>query len=190
MTDEQKILPVTPEQRQACATTAATRQVYDEIEKLSAVIKETGRPMAERVDAKYALVNASERLCNLMALAEDQLETHTTGDLREQLRGNLLALRERLMGLGGRLMVEKLEKIDKRAETVLHERDYPIGLAGKLDITFGNLMSHLNVLGGPERMGDGVPTLVAKTRSDINNLVQIEELGGVMKDLQPDKPKD
>ena len=70
MTDEQKILPVTPEQRQACATTAATRQVYDEIEKLSAVIKETGRPMAERVDAKYALVNASERLCNLMALAE------------------------------------------------------------------------------------------------------------------------
>jgi len=177
------LAPTTAEERQAMATVTATREVYGEIQALAEILRETWRPQPQRVDAKHALLHASERLCNLMSLALYQLENNTSGALRERLTGELDDLKNRLMSMSAKLMVEKLEKIDKRAEEVLRERDYPIGLAGKLDIAFANLMSNLKVLGGPERLGDRVPELVAKTETDIQSLTEIERKLGVMVDV-------
>jgi hypothetical protein len=177
------IAPTTAEERQAMATVTATRGVYGEIEGLAEILRETWRPQTQRVDAKHALLHASERLCNLMSLALYQLDTNTQGPLREQLKAELDDLRNRLMAMSARLMVEKLEKIDKRAEEVLRDRDYPIGLAGKLDIAFANLMSNLKVLGGPERLGEKIPELVAKTEGDLQSLSDIEKKLGVMVDV-------
>jgi hypothetical protein len=177
------LAPTTAEERQAMATVTATREVYGEIQALAEILRETWRPQPQRVDAKHALLHASERLCNLMSLALYQLENNTSGALRERLTAELDDLKNRLMSMSARLMVEKLEKIDKRAEEVLRERDYPIGLAGKLDIAFANLMSNLKVLGGPERLGDRVPELVAKTETDIQSLTEIEKKLGVMVDV-------
>ena len=175
--------PTTAEERQAMATVTATREVYGEIQALAEILRETWRPQPQRVDAKHALLHASERLCNLMSLALYQLENNTSGALRDRLKGELDDLKNRLMSMSAKLMVEKLEKIDKRAEEVLRERDYPIGLAGKLDIAFANLMANLKVLGGPERLGDRVPELVAKTETDIQSLSEIEKKLGVMIDV-------
>ena len=177
------LAPATAEERQAMATVTATREVYGEIQALAEILRETWRPQPQRVDAKHALLHASERLCNLMSLALYQLENNTSGALRERLTGELDDLKNRLMSMSAKLMVEKLEKIDKRAEEVLRERDYPIGLAGKLDIAFANLMSNLKVLGGPERLGDRVPELVAKTETDLQSLSEIEKKLGVMVDV-------
>lgn len=183
MGEAKPALPSTAEERQAMATVNATRDVYAEIEKLAAFLKETWRPQPQRVDAKHALVHASERLCNLMSLAFYQLENNTQGQLREQLEAELDALKGRLMSMSARLMVEKLEKIDKRAEEVLANKDYPIGLSGKLDIAFANLMANLKVLGGAERLGDKIPDLVAKTEGDLQSLSEIEKKLGVMVDI-------
>lgn len=177
------LAPTTAEERQAMATVTAAREVYGEIQALAEILRETWRPQPQRVDAKHALLHASERLCNLMSLALYQLENNTSGALRERLTAELDDLKNRLMSMSAKLMVEKLEKIDKRAEEVLRERDYPIGLAGKLDIAFANLMSNLKVLGGPERLGDRVPELVAKTETDIQSLSEIERKLGVMIDV-------
>lgn len=177
------LAPTTPEERQAMATVTATREVYGEIQALAEILRETWRPQPQRVDAKHALLHASERLCNLMSLALYQLENHTSGVLRDRLTAELDELKNRLMSMSAKLMVEKLEKIDKRAEEVLRERDYPIGLAGKLDIAFANLMANLKVLGGAERLGDRVPELVAKTETDLQSLSEIEKKLGVMVDM-------
>ena len=187
MVEARAALPSTPEERQAMATVGATREVYGEIETLATVLKETWRPQPQRVDAKHDLVHASERLCNLMSLAYYQLENNTQGPLREKLEGELDELKNRLMSMSARLMVEKLEKIDKRAEEVLSNRDYPIGLSGKLDIAFANLMANLKVLGGAERLGEKIPDLVAKTVGDLQSLSEIEKKLGVMVDIPAKK---
>jgi len=183
------IAPTTAEERQAMATVTATREVYGEIQALAEILRETWRPQPQRVDAKHALLHASERLCNLMSLALYQLENNTSGQLQERLKGELDDLKNRLMSMSAKLMVEKLEKIDKRAEEVLRERDYPLGLAGKLDVAFANLMANLKVLGGPERLGDRVPELVAKTETDLQSLSEIEKKLGVMVDLPTAKKR-
>ncbi len=183
MGEPKAALPNTAEERQAMATVEATHQVYGEIDKLAGFLKETWRPQPQRIDAKHALVHASERLCNLMSLAFYQLENNTQGSLRERLEGELNQLKDRLMSMSARLMVEKLEKIDKRAEEVLGKGDYPIGLSGKLDIAFANLMANLKVLGGAERLGESIPDLVAKTEGDLQSLSEIEKKLGVMVDI-------
>jgi len=183
------LAPTTAEERQAMATVTATREVYGEIQALAEILRETWRPQPQRVDAKHALLHASERLCNLMSLAVYQLDNNTSGPLRDRLKGELDDLKNRLMSMSAKLMVEKLEKIDKRAEEVLRERDYPLGLAGKLDIAFANLMSNLKVLGGPERLGDRVPELVAKTETSLQSLSEIERKLGIMVDLPNPKKR-
>jgi hypothetical protein len=124
-----------------------------------------------------------------MGLAIYQIDNNISGALRTQLQGNLDALRDRLMGLGARLMVEKLEKIDKRAASVLQEQDYPIGLAGKLDMMFANLMVNLKVLGGAERFGEQVPDLVTKTETDLKSLGDMERRLGVMREVPAARPR-
>ena len=183
------LAPTTAEERQAMATVTATREVYGEIQALAEILRETWRPQPQRVDAKHALLHASERLCNLMSLAVYQLDNNTSGPLHDRLTGELDDLKNRLMSMSAKLMVEKLEKIDKRAEEVLRERDYPLGLAGKLDVAFANLMANLKVLGGPERLGDRVPELVAKTETDLQSLSEIEKKLGVMVDLPTAKKR-
>jgi len=183
------LAPTTAEERQAMATVTATREVYGEIQALAEILRETWRPQPQRVDAKHALLHASERLCNLMSLAVYQLDNNTSGPLHDRLKGELDDLKNRLMSMSAKLMVEKLEKIDKRAAEVLRERDYPLGLAGKLDIAFANLMANLKVLGGPERLGDRVPELVAKTETSIQSLSEIERKLGIMVDMRTPKKR-
>ena len=183
------LAPTTAEERQAMATVTATREVYGEIQALAEILRETWRPQPQRVDAKHALLHASERLCNLMSLAVYQLDNNTSGPLHDRLTGELDDLKNRLMSMSAKLMVEKLEKIDKRAAEVLRERDYPLGLAGKLDIAFANLMANLKVLGGPERLGDRVPELVAKTETSIQSLSEIERKLGIMVDMRTPKKR-
>jgi len=72
---------------------------------------------------------------------------------------------------------------------VLAERDYPLGLAGKLDLAFANLMANLKVLGGAERLGEKIPELVAKTETDLQSLSAIEKKLGIMVDVPTGKKR-
>jgi hypothetical protein len=184
-----KDVPHTREDRQAIATVASMHEVFDEITKLADILKEEWRPVAQRNDAKHELAHASERLCNLMELALYQVSTMTTSALADQLRKDLDQVRENLVDLGGRLVVEKLEKIDRRAEEVLQERDFPIGLSGKLGMAFHHLMANLGVLGGAEKLGENVPTLVAKTETGLKSLSEMEKMLGILLEVQPEKKR-
>jgi hypothetical protein len=171
------------------ATILSMRDVYGEILKLAEIIKDADQPMPRRNDAKHALSHASERLCNLMALSVYQLDNLHKGQVHAQLTQELEEFRSRLVGLGTKLVVEKLEKLDKRAEEVLKDSNYPIGLSGKLEIAFANLMDNMGVLGGADRLGDKVPDLVAKTETDIKSLNEMEKNIGALDDVQLSKSR-
>lgn len=184
MADQARPAPHTAEQRQAVATVYAIREVYAEIEELAEMLRDVRMPMIDRVDAKHDLAQASDRLCNLMVLAVHQLEHVAEGQLRDHLEHHISHLKIKLMRMSAKLMVEKLEKIDERAMSVLKDNDYPIGLSSKLDLAFANLMSNLRVLGGAERLGEKVPELVSKTETNLKSLNEKEKKLGVLVDLQ------
>ncbi len=143
----------------------------------------------ERIAAKRELFEASERMCNLMSLAIYQVDNNVGGDLQAQLAGELDRLRERLLVMGTNLMVEKLRKIGVRAEAVLREGNYPLGLAGKLDMAYSALVSNLTMLKGFDRLGDEERATIEVTKSRIVQLASIERGLGLLVDVSRDKPR-
>ena len=189
MAESKGLTPNSAEERQAVLTVQSARDVFGEIEKLSEILKDTAQPAATRQRAKQALGQASERLCNLMALALYQLSNNVKGPLQTQLSAAVEGIRGRLLSMGSRLMVEKLRKIDERAAAVLQAEDYPVGLSGKLDLAFANLVENLGVLGGAERLGEDVGQLVQKTEADLRSLEQVERRLGVLIDVAEPKAR-
>ena len=187
MDNKAKAPPPTNEERQAMGTVQAIHDVYGEIIRLAAILKDNSCPPEHRNDAKHALSHASERLCNLMALSHYQLDNLPKHAVHESLTKELDEFRGRLVGLGSKLVVEKLEKLDKRAEAVLQEKDYPIGLSGKLEVAYANLMDNLGVLGGPTALGEKVTDLVAKTDADIKSLGEMEQKIGALGEIRSGK---
>lgn len=174
---------LTREERQVAITVQSAQDVLREIEGLRAVLSDDGQPQQSRVDAKHDMLEASERLCNLMGLAVYQIANTLNGEFQGRMKASLDNLRGRLLDMGTNLMVEKLEKIRDRAETVLEGRSYPIGLAAKLDMAYSGIVDNLKTLGALDRMGDDQKDLVSNTEKDIRTLADIEKGLGVMDEM-------
>jgi hypothetical protein len=80
-------------------------------------------------------------------------------------------------------MLEKLEKIRDRAETVMEGRSYPIGLAAKLDFAYSGIVDNLKTLGALDRMEAEQKNLVDGTGKEIRALAEIEQGLGVMDEM-------
>lgn len=174
---------LTREERQVAVTVQSAQNVLREIEGLRAVLSDDSQPQQVRRDAKHDMLEASERLCNLMGLAVYQIANGVNGEFQGRMKATLDALRGRLLDMGTNLMVEKLEKIRDRAETVLEGRNYPIGLAAKLDFAYSGIVDNLKTLGALDRMDDEQKQLVDSTGQDIRNLAEIERGLGVMDEM-------
>jgi hypothetical protein len=174
---------LTREERQVAITVQSAQDVLREIEGLRSVLTDDGQPQQSRVDAKHDMLEASERLCNLMGLAVYQIANTLNGEFQGRMKASLDTLRGRLLDMGTNLMVEKLAKIRDRAETVLEGRSYPIGLAAKLDMAYSGIVDNLKTLGALDRMGDDQKDLVNNTEKDIRTLADIEKGLGVMDEM-------
>jgi hypothetical protein len=188
-TQSSRRAPDTPEERQAQVTVGSVKDVLAEIGELSRMLTAGALEQNERIAAKRELFEASERMCNLMSLAIYQVDNNVGGDLQAQLAGELDRLRERLLVMGTNLMVEKLRKIGVRAEAVLREGNYPLGLAGKLDMAYSALVSNLTMLKGFDRLGDEERATIEVTKSRIVQLASIERGLGLLVDVSRDKPR-
>jgi len=174
---------LTREERQVAITVQSAQDVLREIEGLRIVLSDDTQPQQSRVDAKHDMLEASERLCNLMGLAVYQIANTLNGEFQGRMKASLDNLRGRLLDMGTNLMVEKLEKIRDRAETVLEGRSYPIGLAAKLDMAYSGIVDNLKTLGALDRMGDDQKDLVSNTEKDNRTLADIEKGLGVMDEM-------
>lgn len=171
------------EERQVAVTVQSAQGVLREIEGLRKVLSDDAQPQQTRRDAKHDMLEASERLCNLMGLAVYQIANGVSGEFQGRMKASLDALRGRLLDMGTNLMVEKLEKIRDRAEAVLEGRNYPIGLAAKLDLAYSGIVDNLRTLNAENRMGDELHALITTTEKDIRTLAEIEHGLGVMDEM-------
>ncbi len=176
----------TPEERQAALTVQSARLVLGEIDSFRVILTDRGLSGEMRRRVKRDMVEASERLCNLMALAVYQIANSVHGELQSRLQLALEDLRRRLLDMGINLMIEKLQKIDTTARAVLDDGGYPLGLASKLHHAYSGLVGNIATLGGLNRLSDKDKALVEATAEHIKALTRIEEsLGVLVDDLDP-----
>ena len=181
--DNPRLEPTSAEERQAVATVQSAKQVMAEIEKLRMRVFDKRLPRETRRTAKKQLLEASERLCNLMALALYQITNGVNGEFQGRLQRVLEALRGRILNMGTNLILEKLQNVHDHAKEVMDGRSYPLGLASKLNQAFSNITSNLNALNAEERFEQKERNLMEETGQLIHTLADIEEKLGVLDEL-------
>ncbi len=178
--------PATSQEVQAARTLRAAREVAAEIEALRTVVRDETRPALERRQAKTVLLDGTERMCNIMALAVCQLSASLSIEFQNKLAEGFQDIRRRLQHTGVHLMLERVEKIRKSAEAVLDGQGYPVGLAMRLSATYIELSNNLDALGGEAVLTAEQRQLIVNTGSMIQRLAAIEEQLGMITDLRGD----
>lgn len=178
-----KGMPLSAADRQAASTVQSAKMVVAEIEAHRRVFSDTRRSRDARCKAKHQLLEASERLCNLMTLAVHELTTGVNRELQGRLWTTLDDLRGRLLDMGTKLMIEKLGRIHDRAESVLEGGAYPLGLATTLDHAYSSIIGNMDVLGALDRLDGKSRELVDDTAKEIETLAGIEASLGILTDM-------
>ncbi|MBF0373644.1 MAG: hypothetical protein HQL39_09515 [Alphaproteobacteria bacterium] len=177
------VSPDTPEERQAVITLRSAKEVAAELEVWRERLRlAEGDGQRER-QVKEALFEASERMCNLMALAVYQISSSVETEFRRHLQAGLDELRGRLQEMGVGLMVEKIRRIGDRADGVLKGAPYPLGLATRLQGTLSTLKTNLNALGGLENLPQAERAMVQSTGKAVDRLVDLEDKLGILASL-------
>ncbi len=178
---------LTREERQVAITLQSARDVLGEIETYRGVLSDERQNHQVRRDAKHDLIEASERLCNLLGLAVYQIANSPSGAFQARMKAMMDDLRSRLLDMGTSLMFEKMGRIKSRAEDVLESNSYPIGLAAKLDMAFSGILDNLKTLGAIDRLKDDQQGLLEATGKDIRSLIEIEQDLGIMREIKQSK---
>jgi hypothetical protein len=179
---------LSPEERQTAATVQSAREVLVEIDRARKILSDEKAPTETRRAAKRDMLEGSERLCNLMALAVYQITTGVETEFKGRMKASLDGLRDRLLDMGTNLMLEKLGKIHERAESVLEGHAYPVGLAARLDTAYSGIVDNLKTLGALDRLEQKDQGMVAETRQNIKTLAEIEQGLGVLDDMDQPAP--
>ena len=130
---------MTAQERQTAVTLAAARDLATEIEATRSRLRDESLNAAQRRELKVKIFDASERMCNLLALTIFQLASTLSRDFQARVNSGFAELRGRLLRMGTDLLVEKLERIRARAESVLAGEPYPLGLAQRLHVAFSEI---------------------------------------------------
>ncbi len=182
------VQPNTPEERQAALTAQSAKDVLSEIDYLRRLLSADGQSKTLKRRAQADLEEASERLCNLLALAVYQISNSVQGELKDRLKAVVGEVRRRLLDMGTNLMIEKLRKIHDCAATVLTGSGYPIGLASKLEYAYAAIVENLTGLYGLERLSQADQQLIEQTAGLLGKLAEIENGLGILSDIEGPRP--
>jgi hypothetical protein len=179
--------PNTPEERQTALTVQSALNVLAELDRLGRLLATQGIGKEVRRRAKADLGEASERLCNLMALALYQISHMGAGPLQQRLSSQIDRLRSRLLVMGSQVMVEKLQKLYGWARSVDGNAGYPLGLASKLNHAYAAIVEGLRIVKGGE-LSAAEQQLIDATGAEIARLSAIEERIGVLVNIDRYRP--
>jgi len=140
----------------------AARGVAEEIE-----------TMRERNRRDHDLVDAVDRLGNLIALAVIEINDAADADLRTRFGEALDAVQQRLYQVHFNQLSAKLVEIQDHAKAALADRDYRLGLASRLESEYHVVINGLIAMGGVQVLGDQLKSLEA-TAADLRELADIE----------------
>ena len=179
---------VSAAERQAASTLQSAREVVAEIEGHRNLLADQGQSTEMRRYAKRELVEASERLCNLMALTIEQIANGGDVEFHNRLKDAVDELRGRLLDMSTKLLIEKMAKIQQRADEVLKDGGYPIGLSSKLEHAYAGILHNMGTLGALNKLGEKDRSLVDDTAKSLKTLTENENKLYTLSHLKEQSP--
>ncbi|MBY0430734.1 MAG: hypothetical protein K2Q10_06025 [Rhodospirillales bacterium] len=179
MKTKARTFPLSADDRRTAKILGAARQVAAEVVRWREILRREVPSPARRTRTKGQLLDAAERLGNLVGLVAEMTES-SSGPMRDRLTQELGTLRGQLHGLGSDLMVERLHELHDQATQALSGEAYPIGLAKRLRQTFSKIMDGVDACGGIQTLPSEDRTLVDATHTALDMLTNIENRLGLM----------
>ena len=178
--------PETAEEIQARMTLLAARDVAGAIEAARSRLKDPALSRAGRARLKDQLLEAAERLVNLLELLGSRLDRLSKP--QQLILGEGIAeLRAKLLSTGLRLVGDKVERIHERAVGVMeHGAEYSLGLSERLSHALSEVESTVSALGGKDALPETLGGKLVETERAVDGLQQIERTRGMLQDLEDD----
>lgn len=176
--------PNTAAERQAVLVMETAYEVAAGIEARRASLKSSTLPDEARRRARAELVEASERLVNLVILASRRLSSDLGGEIGEMVDRGMDELRQRLLATGTGLVIDRADKIKAKALSVVDGgADCPLGLAPRLAEILGSVEATVGALGGLAILPEHDRAKVEEARQAVGRLAAFEAKMAVLTDL-------
>ncbi|GEM_PF-3198412 len=161
---------VTSAERQALLVLNAAYEVAAGLDARRQALAKRPRP-----GHRQALMEAAERLVNLIMLAAQRMSDDVGPDVREHVEGKLGELRDRLLATGTGLVADRADQITRRVQDVTGPRtEYPLGLAAKLAVVLSGIEQAVEAMGGAHHLDDEVKAKLAEARQAVSRLQAVE----------------
>lgn len=124
---------------------------------------------------RQALIEAAERLVNLVTLAAQRMSDDVGPEVRDYVQARMGELRDRLLATGTGLVADRADEITRRVLDVTGARTgYPLGLAAKLAILLSSIEQAVEAMGGMHHLDEEVRAKLAEARQAVIRLHVIE----------------
>lgn len=176
--------PETAEEIQARTTLLGAREVAATIETLRGRLKDGALSRNARARLKGNLLEAAERLVNLLELLMSRLDGLSKPQ-QEILCEGVAELRTKLLSIGLRLVNDKVERIHERAVGVTERgEEYSIGLSARLLDALSQVEGTIAALGGKTALPETLGGKLIETERAVGGLQAIERTYGMLEDLE------
>jgi uncharacterized Zn finger protein len=171
---------------QAVVTLKAARDVAENIEKLRAALRDDELPRSRRERLKDDLLEAAERLCNLLDLLLSWVAM-VSESVRDPLEQGVSELRTKLLSTGIRLISDRLDRMLKQGRAILDGSEgFPLGISMRLNEALAGLDSTIAALGGLEAMPPEMAEKFDEVQDQVERLREMEDQVGLVKDFDQD----
>lgn len=173
--DEAAPLPLTAAERQVIVTLKAAEGVASEIERLRRALRRDELSAARRAERQAALLDALERLTNLLGVLSGGFVNDVSKPFRNSLDEGIAEMRERIFSTGVQVLESKLNAIHGEAAEVLEGRAYyRMGLGDRMRHSLSQLSFTIEGLGGRNELPSGLRTSLRGAEQAVDHLLALE----------------
>ncbi|HLN24277.1 MAG TPA: hypothetical protein VK558_09865 [Patescibacteria group bacterium] len=174
----------TAAERQALLVLETAYEVAGGIEKRRATLGKSDASDEARRQAKQELIEASERLINLLVLASRRMASDVSAEIADLVRSRTEELRLRLLAAGMGLVTDRAEKVKNRALSIVDGgAASPLGLAPRLAEIMSSIEATVGALGGPSVLPEEDRAKIEEARTAVARLAVFEDGTGILVDL-------
>ncbi|HLN24278.1 MAG TPA: hypothetical protein VK558_09870 [Patescibacteria group bacterium] len=168
---------------QAVVTLKAARDVAETIEEFRRALRAKDLSRRQRQSFKDQLLEAAERLCNLLDLLMSWLDT-VSPSVRAPLGEGISELRGKLLATGMKLVADRTQRLIESASAIVGGRAaFPLGISMTLGVSVATLLAIVEALGGRAAMSDDINAKITEVERLLKRLRIMEYDLGLTKEL-------
>jgi hypothetical protein len=168
---------------QAVVTLKAARDVAETIEEFRRALRAKDLSRRQRQSFKDQLLEAAERLCNLIDLLLSWRDS-VSPSVRKPLNESITELRGKLLAVGMKLVADRAQRIIEHASAIIAGRlGFPLGISMTLGVSVATLLAIVEALGGRAAMLEETNAKVAEAERLLKRLRIMEYDLGLTKEL-------